>query len=192
MDIRLTPAPLSLHRLFKSSDWSLCQFHCSSIPSQSYVTNYPALSVLVSVIQSLHQCFQHVSHLCLSDVVCLVVPAHYLSVVEICKLWFTLFLVPSRACSAVYFLVFFFCQFYTFSQCLSSSPPSFFPCNCSDFTLFGVQDKMAQISVTLHFTCILNHLVSCSFFSPVCISFCIPLAKISIPVNITVNVKHRC
>lgn len=126
MDIRLTPAPLSLHRLFKSSDWSLCQFHCSSIPSQSYVTNYPALPVLVSVIQSLHQCFQHVSHLCLSDVVCLVVPAHYLSVVEICKLWFTLFLVPSRACSAVYFLVFFFCQSYTFSQCLSSSPPSFF------------------------------------------------------------------
>lgn len=89
------------------------------------------------------------SHLCLSDFVCLVVPAHYLSVVEICKLWFTLLLVPSRACSAVYFLVFFFCQFYTFSQCLSSSPPSFFPCNCSDFTLFGVQDKMAQISVTL-------------------------------------------
>lgn len=90
------------------------------------------------------------------------------------------------------FLSFFFCQSYTFSQCLSSSPPSFFPCNCSDFTLFGVQDKMAQISVTLHFTCILNHLVSCSFFPPVCISFCIPLAKISIPVNITVNVKHRC
>lgn len=167
MDIRLTPAPLSLHRLFKSSDWSLCQFHCSSIPSQSYVTNYPALSVLVSVIQSLHQCFQHV-HLTLMSVwLCLsCCPSPLL----VCgwNLQAVIHVIPCAKPSllcCLFSCLFFLSVLHFLSMSKFLPTFFFFSCNCSDFTLFGVQDKMAQISVTLHFACILNHLVSCSFFS---------------------------
>lgn len=89
IDIQLTPASCSkLTELCAS--FALAQYQVS------HVTNYPALSVLISVIQSLHPCFQHVHLTRMSVWLCLVVPSLYLSVVEICKLWFTLFLVQAN------------------------------------------------------------------------------------------------